>query len=165
MQQHASSQSPEPWNLPKLFAALVFGTSLARLVRLVGLVGLVGLLGAAAGCGDGAVCEDDSKCRVGALRAGPFACGEDGLTCEGSNEACAGRGNGTCTGDAPGPDGCEANCYQFNCGGMVRCLCSAFECVDLGACSGCDCALKLPGRSSCQCDDSNGTITLECPGA
>jgi hypothetical protein len=132
-------RSPHTSSLPRFIVLLVLGLHLV-------VAGVAG-------------CDDE------ALRAGPFACGEDGLTCEGSSEACAGRGNGTCTGDAPGPDGCDANCHQFDCGGMVRCLCSSFECVDLGDCTDCECAKKLPGRSSCMCDDSNGTLVLECPGA
>jgi hypothetical protein len=99
------------------------------------------------------------------LRAGPFACGEDGLTCEGAREACAGQGQGACMGQPPGEDGCPANCEAYTCGGTTPvCLCSTFRCVDLGGCTDCACAEGLAGPS-CLCDDSNGVIVLSCPGA
>lgn len=105
-------------------------------------------------CGDG-----------NTLRAGPFACGEDGLTCDGAREACAGRGQGACSGQPAGPEGCPANCSPYTCGGLEPvCLCSTFFCVDLEGCTDCGCAAELAGPS-CLCDDTNGVITLSCPGA
>ena len=95
----------------------------------------------------------------------PFACGQI-LECQ-PNQACASSGQGACMGPPPGPDGCGPNCAATLCGrneGEV-CLCASFECVDLGACTTCECIVALPGRGSCICGEADGRFTLNCPGA
>ena len=95
----------------------------------------------------------------------PFACGQ-GLECQ-PNQACASTGQGACFGPPPGPGGCGPNCTATQCGGGDGevCLCAWFECVDLGACTTCDCIVALPGRGSCLCDDAGDHFLLSCPGA
>jgi len=94
----------------------------------------------------------------------PFACGSDGLVCEGG-EACWRSGPGVCVGSPPGPGGCGPDCMLLQCGPGPVCICAWFECVDVGACTSCACALATPGHGMCRCEEREDGLFLDCPGA
>lgn len=126
--------------------------------------------GAADGAGDGSTADAEGDATPDALdggdvsEPGPFACGSSGLTCE-ADKACQSMGQGACGGDPPDANGqCPADCYATECGGGVYCLCDFFECVDLP--TGCgDCSCVGQEYEFCICDDSDGSVRLNCPGA
>ncbi len=96
---------------------------------------------------------------------GPFTCGAS-LSCQ-PNQACTSMGQGVCGGPAPDANGkCGPNCSAMQCGGGMHCLCTSFQCVDLpSGCHDCTCAKSLPNTSQCTCQDTGGSVRLDCPGA
>lgn len=96
-----------------------------------------------------------------------FACGAGGLVCA-PGSVCVGTGQGACMGPPPGADGqCEPNCEPYTCGGFEPvCLCAWFECdAPPDGCDSCTCLEGIQAYGSCLCEERDGELYLDCPGA